>query len=483
MPRIPWTRRFTTQGTLLLSLVWATDRLLDSVTLGAGAALLLGLAALAIPLRALPPRLASPAVVVALAYTLAAAGAVAVTGSVFGLLAASGGLVLVSMAVRWNRLPSLVSLCLGSLNSSDLVVGSGIHDVITLIRLKQHGRRGWSVVSAALPWLVPLAGGAVFLGLFMLANPLIAHLLSRAWDWLSQDGWPSLRRVVLWLSAAWCGWMLLRGRWRCWQAHHSVALPVVDQRPVAIRCLLIFNLVFLLHNCLDAAYLWGGRALPAGMTYATYAHRGSHTLLVTALLAAAIMLVWFRPRSPVERSRPARVLVFIWLAQNVLVVLGAADRLWRYVEVYGLTRWRLSAGIWMALVVIGLLLIGWRILRSWDNAWLVDANLSVLAVMLLVLGWSDADGLIAWQNVRHLGPRPPPLCTCDRDPDIEYLHSLGPSAIPALDWLGRQHPATASAQAARQEVIRLLSQLHAQSRDWRSRTLRSQAWLHAYPTR
>jgi len=484
--RMPWTRRFITHLALVLGLVWASDHLLVSLTLGVGCALLVGVTALVIPLRAVASRRAWPHVLRAVAYTVAAAGALAVTGSGFALLAAAGGLMLASSGTRADRYDAAGLRCRAIARSLPRVALTLAVDATTVLRLRAHGRRGWPLVAAILPWMVPVVGGGLFLGLFMQANPVVKQLVGRIWTWLTQAGWPSLGQVAIWLVAGCGAWTLLRGRWRGRLPASTAGAHHRDHRALAIRCMWLFNLVFLLHNALDAAYLWGGRTLPRGMTYASYAQQGSHTLLITALLAAAIMLLWFRPGSPIEASRGARLLLFTWLAQNVVVMLGAAERLWRYVAVYGLTRWRLGAGIWMVLVVIGLLLIGWRIFRRRDNGWLIDANLGVMAVVVLALGWTDADALIAWQNVRHLAPRAiatPQACTWDHEPDVTYLRSLGPSAIPALDWLGHQHPATWIGQESRQAVVGLVAALRQSSCDWQARTLRTQAVLRTYPTR
>ena len=61
---------------------------------------------------------------------------------------------------------------------------------------------------------------------------------------------------------------------------------------------------------LDAAYLWGGVALPDGMTYASYAHRGAYPLIVTALLAAGFVLAAMRPGSATSNDPLIRRLVY-----------------------------------------------------------------------------------------------------------------------------------------------------------------------------
>lgn len=57
-------------------------------------------------------------------------------------------------------------------------------------------------------------------------------------------------------------------------------------RAALLRALVVFNAIFAVQTLLDAAYLWGGVALPDGLSYAAYAHRGAYPLIVTALLAA-----------------------------------------------------------------------------------------------------------------------------------------------------------------------------------------------------
>src|SRR4029078_10113192 len=75
-------------------------------------------------------------------------------------------------------------------------------------------------------------------------------------------------------------------------------VPVDLFCPAAIvRALLLFNLLFAVQTVLDLTYLWGGVALPDGMTYASYAHRGAYPLIVTALIAAGFVLAALRPRS------------------------------------------------------------------------------------------------------------------------------------------------------------------------------------------
>ena len=63
-------------------------------------------------------------------------------------------------------------------------------------------------------------------------------------------------------------------------------------------------------------------------------------------------------------------------------MISSILRLKLYVEAYGLSEMRIAAGVWMGLVMVGLILILARILLDKSNKWLVMANLTALALTL-----------------------------------------------------------------------------------------------------
>ena len=143
------------------------------------------------------------------------------------------------------------------------------------------------------------------------------------------------------------------------------------------------------------AYLWGNATLPADISYASYAHRGAYPLIVTALLAAGFVLAAMRPGGPAEQSRVIRPLVYLWVAQNVLLVLSSILRLDLYVQIYLLTWWRVAAFIWMVLVALGLVLIVARIALNRSNDWLIRANLITLTATLYICSLVNFAAVIA----------------------------------------------------------------------------------------
>lgn len=326
-------------------------------------------------------------------------------------------------------------------------------------------------------WILPLALATVFLILFAMANPVIDDVL-RSIDllvlWQLLDFW----RITFWLVAAVCVWAVLRPRLLRMRKRVAAAQPAqpasenILLSPASIlRSLLVFNAMFAVQTLLDLVYLWGGADLPDGMTHAQYAHRGAYPLIATALLAGAFVLVAMRRDGPGDKSAAIRYLVHAWIGQNILLCLSAILRLDLYVEIYSLTELRVAAGIWMGLVAIGLALILLRIVLRRSNAWLIAMNLASLAVVLYATALVDIPAFIARFNVEHsleVANEGMPL-------DLEYLATLGPSAIPALDiyidTLARKNSNRLDGPRAYRRMLAAV--FEEKSRNWRSWSLRS----------
>lgn len=272
-----------------------------------------------------------------------------------------------------------------------------------LARLNRARTRARSVRVAAIAaaLAVPLVGAGIFVSLFVAANPVIAEILG-GWEPRPID----FGRLFVWGVLAYPLWVVLRPRGlrRTWRA------PGLDRdlgagsfaAPASIAAsLALFNLIFAIQNGLDLAYLWAGAGLPDGMSLSAYAHRGAEPLIATAILAALFVLVFLRPGSATAASRPIRILVTVWVAQNLFLVASTALRTIDYVEAYSLTNMRIAALIWMGLVAVGLVLVLWRLLRGRSASWLINANVTALALVLAVCSVVDFSSVAAAWNVRH----------------------------------------------------------------------------------
>ena len=327
-----------------------------------------------------------------------------------------------------------------------------------------------------LRWLVPVLLSGVFLAIFAVANPVIERWLRAGWDAFAglHERLPSSARMATWLVTGLLLWGLLRFRSGLADGLGKVAGQAEGRRggggawALIVRCLALLNMLFALQTGLDVWYLWGGARLPAGMTYAEYAHRGAYPLVAAALLAAVLVLVAFRAGAHGRDARWARGLVYAWLAQNVFLVVSAGWRLNLYIQVYTLTRWRVAAGVWMLLVVCGLLWILTRVAAGRSNVWLVDVNLLTALTVLYACCFVNVDGVISSYNVQH--------CREVRDAgpaiDIEYLERLGPDTLPALARLFPHVTDPARSAELNSAMLRLRQVLARDLANWRGWTWR-----------
>lgn len=269
-------------------------------------------------------------------------------------------------------------------------------------------------------WAFPIGGTAVLCALLIGANPVLERSLLSVFRF-DLDLADLIRRALLWFGLAMMVTPFLippnlQAR-RDTTAKKSV--PRLGLNPGSVlRALILFNLVLGVQTIIDMSILVGGAKLPAGMSLATYAHRGAYPLLVTAMLAGGFALA---ARPYLAEHRALKPLVLLWLGQNMLLGLTSALRLDFYVDAFGLTYLRLHAFIWMVLVVVGLALTGWQILRTRPNSWLL-IRATILGVGTLYLcSFINFAGVIATANLNN-----------KRTVDWHYLCSLGPTATKAI---------------------------------------------------
>ncbi|MEZ0243352.1 MAG: DUF4153 domain-containing protein, partial [Sphingomonas sp.] len=352
-------------------------------------------------------------------------------------------------------------------------------DVVRIFRVRgpKRGLAGGRSLGGLISLLaLPVIGGGVFLAMFASVNPLIANVFAAV-------ALPSPVNIIpqLFFAGAvfFAVWPSLRPHprvtgIRLGTASFEGVLPAVPVASIVLS-LITFNAVFALQNSLDLIFLWSGAKLPGTITMADYAHRGAYALIATALLAGLFVLTTLSPRSPSARNPLVRLLVTLWVAQNLLLVASSILRTLDYIEAYSLTSLRISALIWMGLVGLGLVLILWRMLSGRTTAWLINAN-ALAAGTALLIGCAVDPGTIAAQwNVRHARE----AGGTGQEIDLCYLHLQGPAALlPLIELEGRARTPEFRdrVRAVREDVLRIT--VEGQS-DWHSWTWRNARRLEA----
>jgi hypothetical protein len=251
-------------------------------------------------------------------------------------------------------------------------------------------------------WALPIGGALILISLLAEANPILGEWLLRVLTF--QPDWAEVvPRSLFWTGLAMATWPYLL-------VPETDPGPAADPRQPrswawlglnpssALRALVVFNLLVGVQTFLDIVVLVGGGGLPEGMTYSDYARQGSYPLLLITLLGGSFALA---TRPFLDERRWLRPYLYLWLLQNILICVGALQRLVLYVDAYGLTYLRLHTMIWIPLVATGLALTAWQVHRKHPNSWLLLRSVVLAAGVLYGAGFVNFADIIARHNMSH----------------------------------------------------------------------------------
>lgn len=309
--------------------------------------------------------------------------------------------------------------------------------------------------------LFPLAFAVAFVFFFAKVNP--------AWkvvfEYIDILALLSMSRWFFWLVAGLIIWGFLRMRLMrdLKQAHTLPAnLETWVSRTSLVLSLCLFNVIFAIQNGMDVNAFFQA----AGVAdYASRAQNAAYPLIFTVMLAAFYVLLVFDERQAKYHSTPAKYLTIFWVGQNIMLTLTAAYRNVLYIDFYSLTYLRLAAMIWLGLIVLGLVLIIWRLVFSKSNTWLVKGNLLALFSVLYLCCFVSFDRLIVDYNLAHSRQGGVALA---RSFDVSYALKIGGPALPALKKVYADSPSEGLLQWMTREYEVFIERQHG---DWRSWTL------------
>lgn len=269
-------------------------------------------------------------------------------------------------------------------------------------------------------WAFPVGGAFVFSALLIEANPLLGTI-----DAPNLNVTEVLQRVLFWGGIALLAWPILAGDLGEVPSRPEMKFSITKfgiNAGSVIRSLWLFNALIALQTVLDLSIILGGTALPAGMSYAEYAHRGAYPLLAMALLAGAFALT---ARPYLDEAAAMRPLMYLWLGQNIVVCGSALLRLDLYIDVYGLTYMRIYAQIWICLVAAGLTLTAWQVHRSQSHAWLLRRCAGLAGIVLYAACFVNFAKVIVDYNVTLAEPDYGYLCSLNATSGIHRHVTVG----------------------------------------------------------
>ena len=384
----------------------------------------------------------------------------------------SGGLVAWygSAAAQWAALASAL-LLLGLVNQPGLrllpsAVGTAVAGVLPAVALVLGSlrlprgvggrlRRGWFYGRLL---GLPLLALVVFQALFAVANPRYGELSARAWaglgEWLGRffEAISVPHLLFLGLCGVGAAGALVvvpthfftdyEGRFgefvrrrRDGVASFGVRRPnfaptsrrLLDLRKewlAAVACFGLLNALLLVVNAVDVRWLWFGFRPAADFDLTQFVHEGTYLLIASILLAAGIMLWFFRrnlnfyqPGLPLLRGGAT-----LWVAQNVVLAGSVGLRNYYYITYTGLAYKRIGVCFFLLLTLFGLGTVGLKIWqrRSAFSLFRLNAWAAYAVLLLMAAGTWEI-----WMARSNLQPR-------FRTLDIGFLLDMPPRVLPEL---------------------------------------------------
>lgn len=330
------------------------------------------------------------------------------------LFAISGSLL--AMVLFWLLLLLLLALSQNHL-SWPVALLDGLQKLLNggwrmLLQQKQLPIRGFTLGKSMLLSLPPLFITLLFYALYAKANPVFADRITLAHLHLPKASWFLLFFLMLYLSYA-LVYALPHSSLQAWDSRQPDVLLrrrkkssfnplwLKYEYKTALIALVLLNTLLLLFHSVDVATLLEGR--PAqGVTYAEWVHQGVGTLIISIVMAVALLIWVFRGNlNFFTHNQPLRLLARAWIIQNVLLVLSTALKNSWYIASWGLTYKRIGVWVYLLLVLIGLITTWSKISHKHTLWWMIKGNLRAALLVLLLTASLPWARLISWYNLEQ----------------------------------------------------------------------------------
>lgn len=185
---------------------------------------------------------------------------------------------------------------------------------------------------------------------------------------------------------------------------------------------LSLNVMLLIVNGLDFNFLFITGELPKDISYSQFVHQGTGALIISILIAIAIILYYFRGAlNFYQENKTIKILACLWVFQNALMLVSTAFRNNLYIHEYGLTDKRIGVYVYLLLTLIGLATTFIKIMNVKSNMFLFRINGWIFYGVLIISCLLNYDMIITNYNIHTAKVR-----------DEKYLLTLSNVNLPQM---------------------------------------------------
>ena len=189
--------------------------------------------------------------------------------------------------------------------------------------------------------------------------------------------------------------------------------------------LILLNILLLFINIIDVKYVWLGFTFSKDANIAAYVHEGAGLLILSIILAMLLLLLFFRGNlNFYKRNKWLRYGAYLWIFQNLFLVVSVFIRDYYYISHYGLAYKRIGLLFFLAMVLTGLFTVFLKIHFTKTTYYLLRINAWVGILLLVFATAVHWDETIAGYNLARKSFIPP---------DVHFLLSLSDKTLPLLE--------------------------------------------------
>jgi len=205
----------------------------------------------------------------------------------------------------------------------------------------------------------------------------------------------------------------------------SGSLALKNEYKAAVFLIACLNLILLLLNLLDIQHVWFNFKWE-GQYLKAFVHQGTYLLIASIIIAVGLALYFFRHNlNFFKNNRTLKILTYIWLAQNTILIISVAIRNTYYIKYYALAYGRIGVYIFLLLTLFGLLTVLYKVKSRKSMFYLLRTNSFFILFTLTISACFNWDVIIAKYNFNN----------ADKSfLHLEFLADLSDNALPYLDY-------------------------------------------------
>ena len=192
----------------------------------------------------------------------------------------------------------------------------------------------------------------------------------------------------------------------------------------AVFLLAVLNLIILLLNGIDIYWVWFNFEWN-GAYLKQFVHEGTYLLILSILVSVVIVLYFFRNNlNHYRKNKTLRILSYLWLAQNAVLVVSVAIRNFWYIHYFALAYKRIGVIVFLLLTLYGIYTVWQKVHKQKTGYYLLRTNSYALFVLMILCTVPNWDVWIARYNFSRYRTA---------FVHLNFLADLSDKALPELD--------------------------------------------------